>query len=108
LRSQNAISNSGRGGRRYTPWAFTARGVVAACGVLKSERADEVSVLVSDTLVELSQHPERDRAHPSQLAEHAARLDKSDVLHERHEAIDAAVLRTLEALENVLGTGRSV
>ena len=39
LRSQNATSNAGRGGRRYRPYAFTEHGVVMAATVVKSEQA---------------------------------------------------------------------
>src|SRR6266545_4328899 len=36
LRSQNAISKQGRGGRRYRPYAFTEQGALQASSVLKS------------------------------------------------------------------------
>jgi hypothetical protein len=38
LRSQIVISNSGRGGRRYLPYAFTEQGVAMLSSVLKSKR----------------------------------------------------------------------
>lgn len=38
LRSQNAISSSSHGGRRYRPYAFTEHGVVMAATVLKSDQ----------------------------------------------------------------------
>ncbi len=39
LRRQTGISNEGRGGRRYRPYAFTEQGVAMLSGVLRSERA---------------------------------------------------------------------
>jgi hypothetical protein len=39
LRSQSATSNSGRGGRRYLPYAFTEHGAIMAANVLNSQRA---------------------------------------------------------------------
>jgi len=38
LRSQSATSNSGRGGRRYLPYAFTEHGAIMAANVLNSQR----------------------------------------------------------------------
>lgn len=35
-----------RGGRRYTPWAFTEHGAVMAANVLRSPKAVEMSVYV--------------------------------------------------------------
>ena len=46
LRSQIAISNTGRGGRRYVPYAFTGHGAIMAANVLASPRAIEMSVHV--------------------------------------------------------------
>src|SRR5262245_24218706 len=44
LRSQFVTSNSGRGGRRYLPYAFTEQGVAMLSSVLKSEQAIEVNI----------------------------------------------------------------
>lgn len=46
LRSRIAISNTGRGGRRYAPFAFTEHGAIMAATILNSPRATEVSVYV--------------------------------------------------------------
>jgi hypothetical protein len=55
LRSQFAISNTGRGGRRYLPYAFTEQGVAMLSGVLKSRRAVLVNVEIMRTFVKLRQ-----------------------------------------------------
>jgi hypothetical protein len=44
LRSQTVISNIGRGGRRYLPYAFTEQGVAMLSSVLRSQRAIRVNV----------------------------------------------------------------
>src|SRR5215471_5640046 len=53
LRSQNAASKAGRGGRRSVPFAFTEHGAIMAASVLNSRRAVEVSVFVVRAFVRL-------------------------------------------------------
>jgi ORF6N domain len=55
LRLQIATSSSGRGGRRYTPYAFTEQGVAMLSTVLKSEQAIEVNIAIMRTFVRLRQ-----------------------------------------------------
>ena len=51
LRSQTGSSNSGRGGRRYSPYVFTEQGALQLAGVLRSPKADEVSVAIARAFV---------------------------------------------------------
>jgi hypothetical protein len=51
LRSQN----TGRGGRRYLPYAFTEQGVAMLSSVLNSERAIEVNIAIMRAFVKLRQ-----------------------------------------------------
>jgi hypothetical protein len=44
LRSQIAMSKTGRGGRRTLPYAFTEHGALQAANVLRSKRAVQMSV----------------------------------------------------------------
>lgn len=44
LRCQVGISKTGRGGRRYLPYAFTEQGLAVLSGVLQSPRAIAVNV----------------------------------------------------------------
>jgi len=44
---------SGRGGRRYLPYAFTEHCVVMLCSVLNSERAVQMNVLIVRAFVRL-------------------------------------------------------
>ena len=53
LRSQIAISKSGRGGRRSLPYVFTEQGVAMLSTVLNSERAIEVNITIMRAFVKL-------------------------------------------------------
>jgi hypothetical protein len=55
LRSQIATSNTGRGGRRYLPYAFTEQGVAMLSSVLNSEQAIEVNIAIMRAFVRLRQ-----------------------------------------------------
>ena len=55
LRSQFVISNVGRGGRRYMPYAFTEQGVAMLSSVLNSEQAIEVNIAIMRAFVRLKQ-----------------------------------------------------
>src|SRR6266480_3061415 len=50
LRSQIVISNTGRGGRRYLPYAFTEQGVAMLSSVLRSARAIEMNTTCGDAV----------------------------------------------------------
>jgi phage regulator Rha-like protein len=53
LRSQNATSKVGQGGRRYQPYAFTEHGVVMLSSVLNSARAIQMSIIVVNAFVRM-------------------------------------------------------
>ncbi len=56
LTSQIVISNAtGRGVRRYRPYAFTEQGVAMLSSVLSSQRAIEVNIAIMRTFVRLRQ-----------------------------------------------------
>jgi hypothetical protein len=55
LRLQFATSNTGRGGRRYLPYAFTEQGVAMLSSVLNSEQAIEVNIAIMRAFVRLRQ-----------------------------------------------------
>ena len=55
LRSQIATSKTGRGGRRYLPYAFTEQGVAMLSSVLNSEQAIEVNIAIMRAFVRLRQ-----------------------------------------------------
>ena len=78
LRSQNATSNIGRGGRRYLPHAFTEHGAIMAATVLNSKRAIEMSIFVVRAFVQMRQALIVNQHVASKLSELEARLDNHD------------------------------
>jgi len=53
LRSQSVTSNTGRGGRRYAPYAFTEQGVAMLSSVLSSPQAIAVNIEIMRAFVRL-------------------------------------------------------
>jgi ORF6N domain len=56
LRSQFVTSNSGRGGRRRPPYAFTEHGVAMLSSVLRSKRAVQLNILIIRAFVRLREY----------------------------------------------------
>jgi hypothetical protein len=56
LRSQFVTSNSGRGGRRRPPYAFTEHGVAMLSSVLRSKRAVHLNILIIRAFVRLREY----------------------------------------------------
>jgi hypothetical protein len=79
LRSQNATSSSGHGGRRYLPHAFTEHGAIMAATVLNSKRAIEMSIFVVRAFVQMRQALVINQHVVSKLSELEARLDSHDI-----------------------------
>jgi phage regulator Rha-like protein len=76
LRSQNATSK--RGGRRYSPYAFTEHGAIMAATILNSKRAIEMSVFVVRAFVHLRESLATNRKIAGKLNELESRLEKHD------------------------------
>ncbi len=91
LRSQFVTSKTGRGGRRYLPWAFTEHGAIMAASVLNSPRAVEMSVFVVRAFVRLRDFA---RGH----AELAAKLRQ---LERRVGAHDHEIAEILQAIRQL-------
>ena len=53
LRSQIAISNNNRGGRRFAPFVFSEHGVSMLSTVLNSDRAIEVNINIMRAFIQL-------------------------------------------------------
>jgi len=90
LRFQSGTSNT-RGGRRYSPYAFTEHGAIMAASVLNSQRAVLVSVLVVRTFVKLREVLTTHKELAHKMAELERRVGNHD------EAIGSLV-GTLRAL----------
>ena len=93
LRFQIATSKTGRGGRRYLPYAFTGQGVAMLSSVLRSERAVAVNVEIMRTFVRLRQL----LASNSELAR---RLDDLEQKYDRQFSIVFDAIRALMAEPN--------
>jgi hypothetical protein len=90
LRSQNVISNAGRGGRRHLPYAFTEQGVAMLSGVLRSERAVQVNIEIVRAFVRLRQTLASDK-------ELAQRLDAVEARYDRQfKAVFDAIRQLME------------
>ena len=94
LRSQIAISK-GRGGRRYAPLVFTEQRVAMLSGVLNSERAIRVNILIMRAFVRL-----RELA-----ATHKDLTRKLDELERKVSVHDERITAVLEAIKKLLTPG---
>ena len=77
LRSQIVISNIGRGGRRYLPYAFTEFGVAMLSTVLNSQRAIQMSILIMRAFVKLRELI----ASHKDLADRIEKLESNQTQH---------------------------
>ena len=91
LRSQSVTSNTGRGGRRYLPWAFTEHGAIMAASVLNSPRAVEMSVFVVRAFIRLRDFA---RTH-AELAAKLNALERKVAGHDKDLKRMFAALRAL-------------
>lgn len=92
LKSQSVTSNSGHGGRRKLPAAFTEHGSIMAASVLNSARAVEMSVFVVRAFVRL-----RDFAR-----NHAELAAKLEALERKVAGHDDDLKRMFAALRALL------
>ena len=97
LRSQFVTSKTGRGGRRYTPYAFTEQGVAMLSSVLSSERAIAVNIEIMRAFVRMRELLSSNKELARRFAQLEARIDKK--LAEHDEAI-TAILSAIRELMN--------
>lgn len=91
LRSQSATSKGdrpGRGGRRYTPYAFTEQGVAMLSSVLRSETAVAVNIEIMRAFVRLR----------SMLASNEQMQRKLDSLERKYDKQFKVVFDAIRAL----------
>ena len=91
LISQNAISKTGRGGRRKLPWVFTEHGVAMLSSVLRSATAVRVNIEIMRAFVRLR----RLMATPGELVEQLTRLADTVQLHDSQIKIIIQALNRL-------------
>jgi len=77
LRCQSGISK-GRGGRRYPPYVFTEHGAIMAASVLRSRKAEEMSLFVVRAFVKMRDQLVATKESARRLAE----IEKQLVLHD--------------------------
>jgi hypothetical protein len=94
LRSQFVISNEGRGGRRYAPYAFTEQGVAMLSTVLKSPHAIAVNIEIMRAFVRMREL----LASNSELAQKLAELERKVDSH------DQAIVGILKAIRELMHT----
>ena len=92
LRSQNATSKPGRGGRRYLPWALTEHGAVMLASVLNSEIAVEASVRIVRVFLRLRDLLLANKDLALKFHELEGRMDKQD----------ASITRLFDAIRQFL------
>lgn len=92
LRSQFVISNDGRGGRRYAPYAFTEQGVAMLSSVLKSSRAITVNIEIMRAFVRMREL----LASNKELAQQLAELERKISTH------DQAITGILKAIRELM------
>ena len=95
LRSQFVISKSGRGGRRYAPFAFTEHGILMLSSVLNSSRAIKINIQIMRVFVKLRHHTLSQTELRKLLMLHIENTDRK--LTEHDEAI-SQIIRTLNNL----------
>ncbi len=79
LRSQNATLKRGRGQhRKYRPWAFTEHGALQVANILRSDRANAMSVYVIRAFIELREKIAANALILKRLAE----IDQALLLHD--------------------------
>ena len=99
LRSQFVISQEGRGGRRYAPYAFTEQGVAMLSSVLRSSRAVQVNIAIMRTFVRLRE----------MLATNQKLRRKIEDMEKRYDTKFQIVFATIESmLEEEEGPKRGI
>lgn len=78
LRLQIATSKTGRGGRRYCPYAFTEHGAVMVATILNSKQAIQTSVFVVRAFVRIGEMFITHRRLASKVRELERRLETHD------------------------------
>jgi len=97
LRSQTVTSKPRRGGRRYSPYAFTEQGVAMLSSVLGSDRAIAVNIQIMRAFVRMRELLISNRELAQKLDQLEARLERKLTSHD--EAI-AAILSAIRELMN--------
>jgi hypothetical protein len=105
LRSQNVISNTGRGGRRYAPYAFTEQGVAMLSSVLGSAQAIAVNIEIVRAFVRLREVIVSNKELALRLDELESKADLVAVQHDIFAHTTRIQLRQVfEAIRELMAT----
>lgn len=85
LRSQFVISKTGRGGRRYAPYAFTEQGVAMLSSILNSPQAIAVNIEIMRAFVRLREVIVSNKDLALRLDELESKADLIEVKHDNFE-----------------------
>lgn len=103
LRSQFMTSNTGRGGRRYAPYAFTEQGVAMLSSVLNSPRAIAINIEIMRAFVQVRSMAATHQDLAKQLAE---LQDKTESLAMQHDTFSrntrAQLRQVFDALRELM------
>lgn len=103
LRSQFVTSNTGRGGRRYAPYAFTEQGVAMLSSVLNSPRAIAINIEIMRAFVQVRSMAATHQELTRQLSE---LQDRAEVLAMQHDTFSrntrAQLKQVFDALRELM------
>ena len=99
LRSQTVTSDTGRGGRRTAPYAFTEQGVAMLSSVLGSPRAIGVNIEIMRTFVRVRELA----ATHSELSTRLSELEeKTELLSMQHDTFSSNTRNQLKQVFDAL------
>jgi phage regulator Rha-like protein len=89
---QIETSSSGRGGRRYLPYAFTEHGVAMLSSVLNSDRAAQMNIIIIRAFVRM-------RELLTTHKDLAEKIEKLERTLKQHSSILVTVLQDIQKLK---------
>lgn len=106
LRSQIVTSKDGRGGVRYTPYAFTELGIAMLSSVLRSETAIQVNINIMRAFVMIRQAVaawQDTNLKVEQLSHKVDQLNNyvEEILHDQNQKEEKDKMTVLEDVKNV-------
>ena len=102
LRSQNATSKEGKGGRRYLPFVFTEHGALMLANILSSAQAIEASIYVVRAFVRLREILLANK----ELAQKLNDLERQVGTHD--EAIKSLINAVRQLMQPLQGSRRNI
>jgi hypothetical protein len=93
------ITNSGRGGRRYAPYAFTEQGVAMLSSILNSARAIAINIEIMRAFVQVCSMASTDQ----EVAKRITALEqKTEVLAMKHDGFSRNTRAQLKQMFDAL------